>query len=69
LRAQQENLDSLEERNDFIEGKISNIKTQLIEFNPSDVEELKLEVNSIEAARTCLSTFFTILLDVNVDKS
>jgi hypothetical protein len=28
-----------------------------------------LEVNSIEAARTCLSTFFSILLDVNVDKS
>jgi len=61
-------LDNLEERCDFIEAKITNIKTNLIEFNPSDIEELKLEVNSVEAARTCLSTFFTILLDVNVDK-
>jgi len=69
MRAVQDNLDNLEEKNDFIENKITTLKTAVIEFNPDDVDELKFEeVQSIEGARACLGAFFGILLDVNVYK-
>jgi len=69
MRAIQDNLDNMEEKNDFIDGKISGIKTAIIEFNPEDVDQLKFEeVQSIEGARACLGAFFGILLDVNVYK-
>lgn len=69
MRLIQDNLDNMEEKNDFIEGKISGIKTAIIEFNPEDVDQLKFEeVQSIEGARACLGAFFGILLDVNVYK-
>ena len=65
----QDNLDNLEEKNEFIEAKITSIKTSIIEFNPEDIDELKFEeVQSLEGARACLSAFFAILLDVNVYK-
>lgn len=69
MRAIQDNLDNMEEKNDFIDGKITGIKTAIIEFNPEDVDQLKFEeVQSIEGARACLGAFFGILLDVNVYK-
>jgi prefoldin subunit 5 len=69
MRAIQDNLDNLEERHDFIENKVSSFTTQLIEFNPDDVDQLRFEeVQSIEGARACLGAFFKILLDVNVYK-
>jgi len=69
MRAIQDNLDNMEEKNAFIDGKISGIKTAIIEFNPEDVDQLKFEeVQSIEGARACLGAFFGILLDVNVYK-
>jgi hypothetical protein len=43
MRAVQDNLDNLEEKNEFIETKISSIKTSIIEFNPEDIDELKFE--------------------------
>lgn len=65
----QDGLDNLEEKHDFIEGKITGINTAVIEFSPDDIEQLKFEeVQSIEGARACLGAFFNILLDVNVNK-
>lgn len=69
MRVIQDSLDNLEEKNDFIQNQLTHIKTSIIEFNPSDIEELKFdEVQSLEGARACLSAFFTILLDTNVYK-
>ena len=69
MRVIQDSLDNLEEKNDFIQNQLTQIKTSIIEFNPSDIEELKFdEVQSLEGARACLSAFFTILLDTNVYK-
>ena len=69
LRQLEDNIESLEAKNDFIDGKLHEINTELINFNPDDIEQLKFEeVNSIEGARACLSAFFGILLDVNVYK-
>lgn len=65
----QDDLDNLEVKHEFIEGKITKINTAIIEFSPDDIEQLKFEeVQSIEGARACLGAFFNILLDVNVNK-
>ena len=62
-------MESLEEKLDFINLKISNINIEVIKLNPDDVEQLKFDqLQSIEGARACLVAFFGILLDVNVSK-
>lgn len=34
----QENIETYEEKNDFIENKISKINTEILQFSPDDVE-------------------------------
>lgn len=69
MRTVQDNLDNLEEKHEFFENKVHQLRTQLVEFNPDDVDQLRFEeVQSLEGARACLGAFFKILLDVNVYK-
>jgi len=69
MKAVRENIESLEEKQDFVQNKISNYNVELVELDPDDVEQLRFdEVQSIEGARACLEAFFGILLEVNVYK-
>jgi chromosome segregation ATPase len=69
MKAVQDNLDNLEEKNAFIEAKIHEINLQLMHYSPEDVEQINLDdIQSIEGARATLSTFFKILMDVNLYK-
>ena len=62
-------MESLEEKIDFINLKVTNINSELVSLSPDDIETLNFkEVQSIEGARACLGAFFNILLDVNVNK-
>lgn len=64
-----DNIESLEEKLDFVNMKISNFNAELVGLSPDDVEQLRFEqVQSIEGARACLGAFFGILLEVNVYK-
>mmetsp|Transcript_23012 Transcript_23012/g.22357 ORF Transcript_23012/g.22357 Transcript_23012/m.22357 type:complete len:160 (+) Transcript_23012:2389-2868(+) len=69
MKALQDNIESMEEKQDFIQSKITNYNAELVGLNPDDIEQLRFdEVQSIEGARACLEAFFGILLDVNVYK-
>jgi hypothetical protein len=49
--------------------KISTFEQEIFEFSPDDVEQLRFDdLQSIDGAKACLSSFFSILLDVNVYK-
>ena len=69
IKAIKENIESLEEKQDFVKSKMNSIHVELVSLSPDDIEQLNFaEVQSIEGARACLSAFFEILLDVNVYK-
>jgi chromosome segregation ATPase len=62
-----ERIETLEEKLSFLSEKANSINEELIKLNPDDAEHLIFkEVNSISGARACLSTFFNILLEINI---
>ncbi len=62
-------MESLEDKLDFVNGKMNTVRGDLLAFNPNDIQQLNFDsVQSIEGARSCLTAFFQILLDVNVEK-
>lgn len=64
-----ENIESLDEKLNFVNDKITSISSELVNLSPDNIETLNFsEVQSIEGARACLGAFFNILLDVNVSK-
>lgn len=69
MKGVNENLETLEEKYDFIDNKVAGLNIKMREFSPDDIEQLKFDqVQSIEGARACLGAFFGILLDVNIYK-
>ena len=63
-----DNIETLEEKFDFIENKILQANNELQQYSPNEIEALNFDaVQSIEGARACLGAFFSILLDVNVE--
>lgn len=69
MKAVSDNIETLEEKFDFINDKVGQVNIEILKFSPDDIEQLKFDqVQSIEGARACLGAFFGILLDVNIYK-
>ena len=63
------NIESLEEKNDFINNRIAELHKEKLEVNAEDIEVLRFtDIRTVEHAKICLSTFFGLLLDLNVYK-
>ena len=69
MAAVNENIESLEEKNDHINNRISELSKEKVEVNAEDIEVLRFtDIRTVEHAKICLSTFFGLLLDLNVYK-
>ena len=65
-----ENMNSLEDKLDFVSEKISTFKKEVIEINPENIERLRFEeISSLEEAKIYLGSFFNIFLEMNVYRS
>ncbi len=64
-----ETLDTLDEHLGFVTDKINELKEQIAGFDPENIKAPRFKgLDSVEAARTTLKTFFLVMLDLNVYK-
>ena len=65
-----ENMNSLEDKLDFVSEKISTFEKEVIEINPESIERLRFEeISNLEEAKIYLGSFFNIFLEMNVYRS
>ena len=63
----QDHIDSLEEKQSFYAGKITDLSKQLISVRPNNVDSMVFaDVQTLDGARACIGTFFQILLDLEL---
>jgi chromosome segregation ATPase len=62
-------LDTLEEHLNFVTVKVNKLVHEIKSFDPESIKPPRFRgLNSVEMARATLSTFFMVLLDLNVYK-
>ena len=67
IAAIRETIKSYEEEQSFIQHKITQRSKMLIEVRPNGVDSMVFDdVQTLEGARACISTFFQLLLDSNL---
>ena len=63
----QDHIDSLEEKQSFYAGKITDLSKQLISVRPTNTDSMVFnDVQTLDGARACIGTFFQILLDLEL---
>ena len=63
------NLETLEETNEFITNRISELNQEKIAVDAGDIEMIRFNhIKTLDSAKRGLSTFFALLLDLNVYK-
>lgn len=64
-----ESLDSMDQTLDFINKKINELSLEIASMDIENIEPLQFRgLQSVDAARITLQTFFSVLLDLNVYK-
>ena len=67
INAIRETIKSYEEEQRFIQDKITQRSKMLIEVRPNGVDSMVFaEMQNLEGARACISTFFQLVLDSNL---
>ena len=62
-------LDSMDQTLDFINKKIQELSENIIQMDFENIEPLQFSgLQSVEAAKVTLQTFFGVLLDINIYK-
>ena len=63
----QDHIDSLEEKQSFYAGKITELSKELIGTKPNNVDSMVFEdVQTLDGARAIIGTFFQVLLDLQL---
>lgn len=61
-------IESLEDRQKYINDQIVDLNRQLAEIKPESIEsKIYSNVQTLEGARVCITNFFLILLDTLLD--
>lgn len=64
-----DSLESLEDSYKFHLGKLNVLNEEAIALDPSNIEPIKFSgLQSVDAARVTLQTFFSVMLDLNIYK-
>lgn len=67
MTAIQEHVESLEAKQSHLASKVTSFSTKLIEVKPDNVDSMVFaDVQTLEGARACVTTFFSILLDTYI---
>lgn len=63
----QDHIDSLEEKQSFYAGKITELSKELIGTKPNNVDSMVFEdVQTLDGARAIIGSFFQVLLDLQL---